>query len=269
MLPPFPRLRGWKAGGWHTFFLSLVHALALMRQNARFLATKPRSGTKPGFLRSERRSASSKIPGRKNRRGTEGARRSSTRARTRFRGQKRPVLLHDRERGAQMVERRASEARNDPNGRHGLQAMCRTHAAPQTPGHTQRPPPGPPPTSRHRPLHCRRTGGLRKQPCHVRRRHCRVRKQRSARRDKPRTRRDSALPAPCPSRHCRPARVSSAAKPLSRGGVGGGAHRAKPSALAATPPQPRLRRRRHSVTIDNPLQPHSLKARGRPMQTPR
>ncbi|WP_204600613.1 hypothetical protein, partial [Rubneribacter badeniensis] len=23
-----------------------------------------------------------------------------------------------------MVERRASEARNDPNGRHGLQAMC-------------------------------------------------------------------------------------------------------------------------------------------------
>ncbi len=124
MLPPFPRLRGWKAGGWHTFFLSLVHALALMRQNARFLATKPRSGTKPGFLRSERRSASSKIPGRKKRRETEGVRSSSTRARTRFRGQKRPVLLHDRERGAQMVERRASEARNDPNGRHGLQAMC-------------------------------------------------------------------------------------------------------------------------------------------------
>ena len=117
-----------------------------MRQNSRFLATKPHSGTKLGFLRSERRSASSKIPGRKNRRGTEGARRSSTRARTRFRGQKRPVLLHDRERGAQMVERRASEARNDPNGRHGLQAMCRTHAAPQTPGRTQRPPPGPPPT---------------------------------------------------------------------------------------------------------------------------
>ena len=116
-----------------------------MRQNARFLATKPRSGTKPGFLRSERRSASSKIPGRKKRRETEGVRSSSTRARTRFRGQKRPVLLHDRERGAQMVERRASEARNDPNGRHGLQAMCRTHAAPQTPGHTQRPPPGPPP----------------------------------------------------------------------------------------------------------------------------
>ena len=28
MLPPFPRVRGWKAGGWHTFFLSLVHALA-------------------------------------------------------------------------------------------------------------------------------------------------------------------------------------------------------------------------------------------------
>ena len=26
--PPFPRLRGWKASGWHTFFLSLVHALA-------------------------------------------------------------------------------------------------------------------------------------------------------------------------------------------------------------------------------------------------
>ena len=130
-----------------------------MRQNARFLATKPRSGTKPGFLRSERRSASSKIPGRKKRRETEGVRSSSTRARTRFRGQKRPVLLHDRERGAHMVERRASEARNDPNGRHGLQAMCRTHAAPQTPGHTQRPPPGPPPTSRHRPLHCRRTGG--------------------------------------------------------------------------------------------------------------
>ena len=95
-----------------------------MRQNSRFLATKPHSGTKLGFLRSERRSASSKIPGRKNRRGTEGARRSSTRARTRFRGQKRPVLLHDRERGAHMVERRASEARNDPNGRHGLQAMC-------------------------------------------------------------------------------------------------------------------------------------------------
>ena len=151
MLPPFPRLRGWKAGGWHTFFLSLVHALALMRQNARFLVPKPRSGTKPGFLRSERRSASSKIPGRKKRRETEGVRSSSTRARTRFRGQKRPVLLHDRERGAQMVERRASEARNDPNGRHGLQAMCRTHAAPQTPGHTQRPPPGPPPTPRHRP----------------------------------------------------------------------------------------------------------------------
>ena len=258
------------AGGIRFFSASFMRSLALMRQNARFLATKPRSGTKPGFLRSERRSASSKIPGRKKRRETEGVRSSSTRARTRFRGQKRPVLLHDRERGAQMVERRASEARNDPNGRHGLQAMCRTHAAPQTPGHTQRPPPDPPPTPPPPPpLHCRRTGGVRKQPCHVRRRHCRVRKQRSARRDKPRTRRDSALPAPCPSRHCRPARVSSAAKPLSRGGVGGGAHRAKPSALAATPPQPRLRRRRHSVTIDNPLQPHSLKARGRPMQTPR
>ena len=140
------------AGGIRFFSASFMRSLALMRQNARFLATKPRSGTKPGFLRSERRSASSKIPGRKNRRGTEGARRSSTRARTRFRGQKRPVLLHDRERGAHMVERRASEARNDPNGRHGLQAMCRTHAAPQTPGHTQRPPPDPPPTPpRHRP----------------------------------------------------------------------------------------------------------------------
>ena len=240
-----------------------------MRQNSRFLATKPHSGTKLGFLRSERRSASSKIPGRKNRRGTEGARRSSTRARTRFRGQKRPVLLHDRERGAHMVERRASEARNDPNGRHGLQAMCRTHAAPQTPGHTQRPPPGPPPTPRHRPCIAEERGGVRKQPCHVRRRYCRVRKQRSARRDKPRTRRDSALPAPYPSRHCHPARVSPAAKPLSRGGVGGGAHRAKPSALTAIPTRPRLRRHRHSVTIDNPLQPHSLKARGRPMQTPR
>ena len=140
------------AGGIRFSSASFMRSLALMRQNARFLATKPHSGTKPGFLRSERRSASSKIPGRKNRRGTEGARRSSTRARTRFRGQKRPVLLHDRERGAHMVERRASEARNDPNGRHGLQAMCRTHAAPQTPGHTQRPPPGPPPTPpRHRP----------------------------------------------------------------------------------------------------------------------
>ena len=140
------------AGGIRFFSASFMRSLALMRQNARFLATKPRSGTKPGFLRSERRSASSKIPGRKKRRETEGVRSSSTRARTRFRGQKRPVLLHDRERGAQMVERRASEARNDPNGRHGLQAMCRTHAAPQTPGHTQRPPPGPPPTPpRHRP----------------------------------------------------------------------------------------------------------------------
>ena len=114
-----------------------------------------------------------------------------------------------------------------------------------------------------------KNGGVRKQPCHVRRRYCRVRKQRSARRGKPRARRDSALPAPCPSRHCRPARVSSAAKPLSREGVGGGAYRAKPSALTAIPTQPRLRRHRHSVTIDNPLQPHSLKARGRPMQTPR
>ena len=112
------------AGGIRFFSASFMRSLALMRQNARFLATKPRSGTKPGFLRSERRSASSKIPGRKKRRETEGVRSSSTRARTRFRGQKRPVLLHDRERGAQMVERRASEARNDPNGRHGLQAMC-------------------------------------------------------------------------------------------------------------------------------------------------
>ena len=152
------------AGGIRFFSASFMRSLALMRQNARFLATKPRSGTKPGFLRSERRSASSKIPGRKKRRETEGVRSSSTRARTRFRGQKRPVLLHDRERGAQMVERRASEARNDPNGRHGLQAMCRTHAAPQTPGHTQRPPPGPPPTSRHRPLHCRRTGAFASSP---------------------------------------------------------------------------------------------------------
>ena len=112
------------AGGIRFFSASFMRSLALMRQNARFLATKPRSGTKPGFLRSERRSASSKIPGRKKRRETEGVRSSSTRARTRFRGQKRPVLLHDRERGAQMVGRRASEARNDPNGRHGLQAMC-------------------------------------------------------------------------------------------------------------------------------------------------
>ena len=134
------------AGGIRFFSASFMHSLALMRQNSRFLATEPRSGTKPGFLRSERRSASSKIPGRKKRRETEGVRSSSTRARTRFRGQKRPVLLRDRERGAQMAERRASEARNDPNGRHGLQAMCRTHAAPQTPGHTQRPPPDPPPT---------------------------------------------------------------------------------------------------------------------------
>ena len=140
------------AGGIRFFSASFMHSLALMRQNARFLATNPRSGTKPGFLRSERRSASSKIPGRKKRRETEGVRSSSTRARTRLRGQKRPVLLRDRERGAQMAERRASEARNDPNGRHGLQAMCRTHAAPQTPGHTQRPPPDPPPTPpRHRP----------------------------------------------------------------------------------------------------------------------
>ena len=112
------------AGGIRFFSASFMRSLALMRQNARFLATKPRSGTKPGFLRSERRSASSKIPGRKKRRETEGVRSSSTRARTRFRGQKRPVLLRDRERGAQMAERRASEARNDPNGRHGLQAMC-------------------------------------------------------------------------------------------------------------------------------------------------
>ena len=240
-----------------------------MRQNSRFLATKPHSGTKLGFLRSERRSASSKIPGRKNRRGTEGARRSSTRARTRFRGQKRPVLLRDRERGAHMVERRASEARNDPNGRHGLQAMCQRMLHPK-----RLVTPKGPHQARHRPPPATapalpKNGGVRKQPCHVRRRYCRVRKQRSARRDKPRTRRDSALPAPCPSRHCRPARVSSAAKPLSREGVGGGAYRAKPSALTAIPTQPRLRRHRHSVTIDNPLQPHSLKARGRPMQTPR
>ena len=241
-----------------------------MRQNSRFLATKPHTGTKHVFVRSERRSASSKIPGRKNRRGTEGARRSSTRARTRFRGQKRPVLLHDRERGAHMVERRASEARNDPNGRHGLQAMCQRMLHPKrlvTPKgpHQARhppPPPAPPPAMPN-------NGGGRKQPGPVRTPDCRVRKQRSARRGKPRARRDSALPAPCPSRHCRPARVSSAAKPLSREGVGGGAYRAKPSALTAIPTQPRLRRHRHSVTIDNPLQPHSLKARGRPMQTPR
>ena len=136
-----------------------------MRQNSRFLATKPHSGTKLGFLRSERRSASSKIPGRKNRRGTEGARRSSTRARTRFRGQKRPVLLHDRERGAHMVERRASEARNDPNGRHGLQAMCQRMlhpkrlVTPKGPHQARHRPPPPPP-----PLHCRRTGAFASSP---------------------------------------------------------------------------------------------------------
>jgi len=57
----------------------------------------------------------------------------------------RPALLHDRERGAQMVGRRASEARNNPNGRHGLQAMSRTHATPKRRAHSKLPPDSPPP----------------------------------------------------------------------------------------------------------------------------
>ena len=270
MLPPFPRLRGWKAGGWHTFFLSLVHALAHSHAAKFAIFGHETALWHETWLSPERKAFSKQQNPRsekttRDRRGQElldACQNAVSWPKTPgFAARSRKGRANGRKTRIRSAKRPEWKARPPSD----VPYACCTPNAWSHPKAPTRPATDPPPP----PLHCRRTGDVRKQPCHVRRRHCRVRKQRSARRDKPRTRRDSALPAPCPSRHCRPARVSSAAKPLSREGVGGGAYRAKPSALTAIPTQPRLRRHRHSVTIDNPLQPHSLKARGRPMQTPR
>ena len=191
------------AGGIRFFSASFMHSLALMRQNARFLATKPRSGTLYVYLLK----AFSKQQNPRSEKNDERQKGSGAPRRVPERGfvAKNARFCCVIEKGARKWPKDAHPKRETTRMEGTASKRCAVRmlhpkrlVTPKGPHQTRHRPPPPPP------LHCRRTGGVRKQPCHVRRRYCRVRKQRSARRDKPRTRRDSALPAPCPSRHCRP-----------------------------------------------------------------
>ena len=76
--------------GARTFFRDTCSARRAppVRNYSRFLATKPRSGTKAILLRSKRSLAHGKSPGRQIRQSRYASKTSPLRARTRFRGQK-------------------------------------------------------------------------------------------------------------------------------------------------------------------------------------